>query len=151
MFGWPEAEAVGQRLSQTIIPERYRERHEQGLAHYCATGEGTLINRRVEITARRRDGQEFPVELTITPIEQHEETLFGAFVRDITERREIEERLTFQSVILSTVRDSIIVADLSGHVQFWNQGAEELYGYTKEEMLGRSVTILYAEDGDPVR
>ncbi|HKE90047.1 MAG TPA: PAS domain S-box protein [Gemmatimonadales bacterium] len=148
MFGWVEAEAVGQRLSQTIVPERDRGRHEQGLARYRATGEGKLINRRVEMTARRRDGREFPVELTITPIEQNEETLFGAFVRDITERRSIEEKLTFQSIILSNVRDSVVVADLEGRVQFWNQGAEELFGYTKEEMLGRSVTILYADAGN---
>ena len=148
MFGWTEAEATGQRLSQTIIPERYRERHEQGLARYRATGEGALINRRVEITARHRDGREFPVELAIAPIEQAEEPLFGAFVRDITERRGIEERLTFQSFILNNVRDSVVVADLEGRVRFWNQGAEALFGYTKDEMLGQSVTILYVEGGD---
>jgi len=148
LFGWTEAEAVGQRLSQTIIPERYRERHEEGLARYRATGEGTLINRRVEITARHRDGREFPVELAIAPIEQPEEPLFGAFVRDITERRGIEERLTFQSFILNNVRDSVVVADLEGRVRFWNQGAEALFGYTKDEMLGQSVTMLYPEGGD---
>jgi PAS domain S-box-containing protein len=148
LFGWTEAEAVGQRFSQTIIPERYRERHEQGLARYRATGEGTLVNRRVEITARHRDGREFPVELVIAPIEQPEEPLFGAFVRDITERRGIEERLTFQSFILNNVRDSVVVADLQGRVRFWNRGAEALFGYTAEEMLGQSVTILYADGGD---
>ena len=148
LFGWTEAEAVGQRLSQTIIPERYRVRHEQGLARYRATGEGTLVNRRVEITARHRDGREFPVELAIAPIEQADEPLFGAFVRDITERRGIEERLTFQSFILNNVRDSVVVADLEGRVRFWNRGAEALFGYTADEMLGQSVTILYADGGD---
>jgi PAS domain S-box-containing protein len=148
MFGWTEAEATGQRLSQTMIPERYRERQEQDLARFQATGESTLVNRRVEITARHRDGREFPVELAIAPIEQAEEPLFGAFVRDITERRGIEERLTFQSFILNNVRDSVVVADLEGRVRFWNQGAEALFGYTKDEMLGQSVTILYAESGD---
>jgi PAS domain S-box-containing protein len=150
MFGWMEAEAIGQRLSQTIISERYRERHEQGLARYQATGEGKFVNRRVEITARRRDGQEFPIELTIAAIEQADELFFGAFVRDITERRGIEEQLTFQSIILRNVRDSVVVADLEGRVQFWNQGAEALFGYTKEEMLGQSVTVLYADAPDPV-
>ena len=148
MFGWTEAEAVGQRLSQTIIPERYRERHEQGLTHYGATGEGKFINRRVEVMARRRDGMEFPIELTMAPVEHSEEVFFGAFVRDITESREVEEQLTFQSTILRNVRDSVVVVDMQGRVQFWNQGAEALFGYTKEEMLGQSVTILYAEGGD---
>jgi PAS domain S-box-containing protein len=151
MFGWLEAEAIGQRLSQTIIPERYRERHDQGLArHRVVTGEGAILNRRVEMTACHRDGREFPVELAIGSIEQAEEPRFGAFVRDITERRGIEEQLTFQSTILSNVRDSVVVADLEGRVQFWNQGAEALFGYTKDEMLGQSVTILYTEAGDHV-
>lgn len=148
LFGWTEAEAIGQRLSETIIPERDRERHDQGLARYRVTGEGPLINRRVEMTARHRDGREFPVELAIAPIEQAEGPLFGAFVRDITERQEIEEQLTFQSFILSNVRDAVVVADLGGRIQFWNQGAESLFGYSKEEMLGQSVTILYVGDGD---
>ena len=143
MFGWTEADAVGQRLSETIIPERYREQHELGLARYRATGEGKLVNRRIEIAARHRDGREFLVELTIAPIEHAELPLFGAFIRDISEQREIEDRLEFQSVILQNVRDSIIVTDPEGLVRFWNQGAEAVFGYSADEMLGRSVAILY--------
>jgi PAS domain S-box-containing protein len=148
LFGWTEAEAVGQRLSQTIIPERYREQHELGLVRYRATGEGKLINRRIEITARHRDGREFLVELTVAPIEHAEGPLFGTFIRDISEQREIEERLQFQSIILQNVRDSVVVADPSGRVQFWNPGAEALFGYTADEMLGQSIAIVYpsAED-----
>ena len=150
MFGWTEIEAIGQRLSETIIPERYRERHEQGLARFRATGEGKIVNRRVEMVARHRDGREFPVELTVAPIEQVDEPLCCAFIRDITERRAIEEQLTFQSIILSNVRDSVVVVDLDGRVRFWNQGAESLFGYTKAEMLGQSGIILYADTADPV-
>ena len=150
MFGWTETEAIGQRLSETIIPDRFRERHEQGLARYRATGEGKLVNRRVEMIARHRDGREFPVELTVAPIEQADEPFFCAFVRNITERRAIEEQLTFQSIILSNVRDSVVVVDLEGRVQFWNQGAESLFGYTKAEMLGQSAIILYGDTTDPV-
>jgi PAS domain S-box-containing protein len=147
MFGWLEAEAIGQRLSQTIIPERYRERHEQGLARYRATGEGRLVNRRVEITARHRDGREFLVELAIAPIELTDGTgsCCGAFLRDISQRRETEERLEFQAAILSNVRASIVVTDPEGLVQFWNEGAEALFGYTAEEMLGQSILRLYPD------
>jgi PAS domain S-box-containing protein len=143
MFGWTEATAVGQRLSQTIIPERYREQHELGLARYRATGEGKLVNRRIEIAARHRDGREFLVELTVAPIEHANGPMFGAFIRDISEQREIEDRLEFQSVILQNVRDSVIVTDPEGLVRFWNQGAEAVFGYSADEMLGRSVAILY--------
>jgi PAS domain S-box-containing protein len=147
MFGWLEAEAIGQRLSQTIIPERYRERHEQGLARYQATGEGRLVNRRIEISARHRDGREFLVELTIAPIEPTDGTgsFFGAFLRDISQRRQIEERLEFQASILTNVRDSVVVTDPEGRVRFWNQGAEAVFGYTAEEMLGQSILRLYPD------
>ncbi|HTH66375.1 MAG TPA: PAS domain-containing sensor histidine kinase [Gemmatimonadales bacterium] len=151
MFGWTEAAAVGQRLSETIIPERYREQHELGLVRYRATGEGKLINRRVEITARHRDGREFLVELTVAPIGHSGAPRFGAFLRDLSERQEMEEQLKFQSIILRNVRDSIVVADLEGRVQFWNRGAEALFGYSKEEMLGQSVAILYTEPDGGVR
>ncbi|HXJ29656.1 MAG TPA: PAS domain S-box protein, partial [Gemmatimonadales bacterium] len=147
MFGWLEAEAIGQRLSQTIIPERYRERHEQGLARYQATGEGGLVNRRVEITARHRYGREFLVELAIAPIELADgtESFFGAFLRDISQRRETEDRLEFQATILGNVRDSIVVTDPVGLVRFWNQGAEAVFGYSAEEMLGQSILRLYPD------
>src|SRR5690606_17939996 len=70
MFGWPAAEAIGRRVSELIVPERYRAAHEKGLARFLRTGTGPMLNRRTELVAVRRDGREFPVELTIlTPVE----------------------------------------------------------------------------------
>ncbi len=145
VFGWDESEAVGRTLTETIIPARYHERHAQGLARFAATGEGRMLNRRIEITARNRDGSEFPIELTIAPVRQGDTQLFGAFVRDITDRKATEDHLRFQSTILGNVRDCVVVVDLSGLVQFWNAGAEAVFGYTAEEMVGRSAAILYAD------
>jgi PAS domain S-box-containing protein len=93
IFGWSREDAVGRRLSDTIIPVHLREAHERGLQHFVRTGTGPVINTRVEITALRRDGSEFPVELTVSPLILEEETIFGAFVRDITERKRAEESL----------------------------------------------------------
>src|SRR5581483_5599914 len=64
-FGWSRAEAVGRAVADTIIPPQYRAAHRNGLARFLATGEGPLLNRRLEITALHRDGREFPVEMTI--------------------------------------------------------------------------------------
>jgi PAS domain S-box-containing protein len=91
-FGWRTDEAVGRRLSSLIIPEKLRSAHEQGVAHYLATGEGPLLNRRVEVSALHRDGNEFPVELSIAASLQFGEQLFIGFVRDISDRREAVER-----------------------------------------------------------
>ncbi len=86
IFGWPRAEAVSRRLSDLIVPPQYRAAHERGLQRYVQTGEGPVLGQRIEITALRRDGTEFPVELAITPITLSSGMLFSAFVRDITER-----------------------------------------------------------------
>ncbi|MEO6225604.1 MAG: HWE histidine kinase domain-containing protein [Sphingomicrobium sp.] len=91
-FGWTAEEAISRRLSDTIIPERFRAAHERGLRHYLATGEGPVLNRRIEIQALRRDSTEFPVELSITATEQFGTRLFVGFLRDISERQALAER-----------------------------------------------------------
>ncbi len=87
IFGWPRAEAVSRRLSELIVPPQHREAHERGLQRYRQTGEGPVLGRRIEITALRRDGTEFPVELAITPLALSGGAHFSAFLRDITESR----------------------------------------------------------------
>ncbi|MBA3669469.1 MAG: PAS domain S-box protein [Sphingomonas sp.] len=91
-FGFSGDEAIGQRLSELIIPERFRDAHENGLKHYLATGEGPMIDNRIEIEALHRDGREFPVELSITASEQFGDRLFVGFLRDISEQRAVAER-----------------------------------------------------------
>ncbi len=87
VFGWTRAEAVGQTLHLTIIPERYRERHLEGFAHWLKTGEGPVLGQVIEIEGLRKDGTEFPIELAISPVARDAESaLLIAFCRDITER-----------------------------------------------------------------
>ena len=68
VFGWSDSEAIGQRMADMIIPERQRMAHERGLRHFLATGDGPILRRRIEITAVRRSGVEFPVELEVMPM-----------------------------------------------------------------------------------
>lgn len=91
-FGWSFADAFGRRMSELIIPHRFRDAHERGLAHYLATGEGPVMDRHIEINALHRDGHELQVELSITRTEQFGEPVFLGFLRDITERREAARR-----------------------------------------------------------
>ena len=93
VFGWPASEAIGRSLAETIIPQQHREGHARGLARFLVTGEGPILRQRIEITALHRDGREFPVELTVTPIRQGDHWLFGAFVRDLTEAKHAEQAL----------------------------------------------------------
>ncbi|MCS6293312.1 MAG: PAS domain S-box protein [Nitrospira sp.] len=93
IFGWQSGEVIGQSLTNTIIPPRYREAHERGLRHYAQTGTGSVLNKRIEITALDRTGREFPIELSITPMHLDGKTIFSAFLRDITERKQAEDEL----------------------------------------------------------
>ena len=89
-FGWTSPQVLGRRMSDTIISFQYRDQHEKGVRHFLATGEGLVLNKRIEITALHSDGHEFPVELAITPVQQGRSWIFSAFVRDITERKRTE-------------------------------------------------------------
>src|SRR5438445_200143 len=86
MFGWPREEALGRIRADTIVPESYREQHRQGFARFVETGEAQMLHQRLELSALRRDGSEFPVELTIWPTGDGGQLTFNAFIRDITER-----------------------------------------------------------------
>lgn len=93
IFGWNEKEIAGKLLTDSIIPEKYREAHKKGMAHYFKTGQGPVLNKLIEITAVNNAGDEFPIELTIIPILHQEKTSFTAFIRDITERKKAEEKI----------------------------------------------------------
>jgi PAS domain S-box-containing protein len=93
LFGWPRGETVGRPLRDLIIPERYRDAHSRGLERLVQSGQTKLVGRRIEIEAVRRDGTEFPVELTIAALATEEALEFNAFVADISERRRLEEQL----------------------------------------------------------
>ena len=93
IFGWPRSEVINKRLADTVIPPAYRDAYQAGLKHFLATGEGSLLSRRTEITALHRDGREFPIELSIAALKLGDRCTFGAFVRDLTESKRVAEAL----------------------------------------------------------
>jgi PAS domain S-box-containing protein len=101
IFGWKREEAIGRDLAETVIPASLREAHRQGLRRCLETGQGSLLDRVVELTALRRDGSEFPVEAFISSLHSGAETTFCGFLTDVTERKEAEGKLRAQLVRLS--------------------------------------------------
>ncbi|GAC1630243.1 MAG: hypothetical protein NVS9B14_00590 [Candidatus Acidiferrum sp.] len=95
-FGWKHEEVLGRPLAGIIIPERYRAAHQHGMNHYFSTGQGPVLNKRIELHALHREGREFPVELAITRVRTGNDVAFSAFVRDITERKLAETRVQEQ-------------------------------------------------------
>ncbi|TAJ30972.1 MAG: PAS domain S-box protein [Nitrospirae bacterium] len=116
IFGWASGEAIGRDLAETIIPLQYREAHRHGLRHFLVTGEGPFLNRRIELTALRRDGNEFPVEISILPLKLGKQYWFSAFVADITERKRAEEALQASEAQLRQSQKMEAVGQLAGGI-----------------------------------
>jgi len=93
MFGWSRKEALGRKLTETIIPQEFRKMHQKGLKHYLATGEGAALNKQVEVMALHRDGYSCPVELSIVPVHTDDGVTFHAFIRDIRAQVQAQEIL----------------------------------------------------------
>ncbi|UVT15221.1 MAG: PAS domain S-box protein [Nitrospira sp.] len=111
IFGWTRDEALGKLLSETIIPERDREAHAHGIREYLRSGVGPVLNRRIEIAARHKDGHEFPVELAVSPARIGETYMFSAFVRDITDRRWAERRLASQYAVTRVLSEAVTIEE----------------------------------------
>ena len=107
IFGWTAEEAVGRRLSELVIPERFRTDHEKGLQRYLSSGVGPILNRRLEIVGVHRDGHEIPVELAVTPIKRGDRVMFSAFIQDLTASKRAAEALRESQQHLSLVYDHV--------------------------------------------
>ncbi|HYY25589.1 MAG TPA: ATP-binding protein, partial [Candidatus Udaeobacter sp.] len=91
IFGYNRQETIGKLMADLIIPAALRDRHRRGLAHCLATGEGPILNKRIELTAMRVDGAEFPVEITVVRISRQGSPMFTAYIRDLTVQKAQEE------------------------------------------------------------
>ncbi len=171
MFGWSGEEAAGRSLAETIVPPAQREAHRRGLERFLATGEGAVLNRRIELTALRRNGTEFPVEISVTALRRGDSPTFTAFVEDITERkrahqeleRRVEERtgtltaeiaerrrteedLRLYREIFAHSNDAINLVSPQGTLLAQNEAHRRLLGYEDAEILGTS-PATWAREG----
>ena len=141
IFGWKKDEILGRLMSDVIVPEQHRAAHAHGLARFVQTREKHIMNQRVEITALRRDGSEFPVELTITAIRQNDEDIFTAYIRDITERKRAEDELRVAATAFES-QEGIFVTDAKRVILRVNHAFSEITGYAAEEAIGQTPALL---------
>jgi PAS domain S-box-containing protein len=170
-FGIGRDEAVGRLLSETIIPERDREAHQAGLRRFLETGTGPVIDNRLELTAIRADGSEFPIELIVSALREgdSEGWTFHGFVSDISERREqeVERQLLLDQLeralagseqrlqaIVDSLAEAITIRGRDDRLIYANRAALERLGMeTVEELAAADPRALmgsysaYGEDG----
>ena len=146
MFGWKREEAMGLTMTDLIIPQRYRARHMQGVRRYLDGGHSRIIGQTIEITALRRDGTEFPIEITIWAFEDIGETRFNAFIRDITARKAAEgalekSRQEFQA-IFENAPIGIYRSTRDGRLLMANPTFARIYGFETVGAMTQEVPNL---------
>ena len=142
IFGYDRDDILGRRLHDFIVPARHREAMAAGLPGFAHSGEGAIINKTTEVTARHRDGTEFPIDLSLSSICIGGEWLAVGVARDITERKRAELAAHRFEAIVQSSEDAIIGKTLEGIVTSWNPGAEKVFGYAADEMIGRSLNVI---------
>jgi PAS domain S-box-containing protein len=136
-FGYRRDEVLGRQMADVIIPPALREQHRRGLARYLATGEAVVLGRRLELSAMRADGSEFPVELGIVRIPLDGPPSFTGYLRDITARKQSEEKLRRSQAFLAEAQHLSSTGSFSWRVAtdeiIWSEQVYRIYDFARED------------------
>ncbi len=159
MFGYQRSEILNQKL-EILLPGEFREGHTGHRGEFYAHAKVRSMGVGLELHGLRKGNVQFPVEISLSPLETREGMLVSASVRDISERKRSEEILRHSDeklrLLIQGVKDyAILMLDPTGHITTWNEGAERIKGYRAEEILGRHFSIFYLPEdvasGKPAR
>ena len=164
LFAYTRDELIGQKI-EILVPERQRPQHDQHREQFHRQAKIRRMGSGLDLYGRRRDGSEFPVEISLSPIVVGDGMVVLSVIRDISDRKHIEEELRRASeelsrrkdrelrdsqnrlaLIVDSSQDAIIGKTLDGIVTHWNKGAEQIYGYTAREMIGQPISVLCPKD-----
>ncbi|MGH9038279.1 MAG: PAS domain-containing sensor histidine kinase [Acidimicrobiia bacterium] len=145
LFGFSRDELIGAPVDQ-LLPERLHEAHVAHRAAYRADPRTRPMGAGLELLGRRRDGSEFPIDISLSPLQTDQGVLFTAAIRDITQQKRVEETLRkseekFRSFVESAP-DAIVIIDAAGRITLVNAQTEKLFGFSRRELLGRPVEQL---------
>jgi PAS domain S-box-containing protein len=164
LFGYDRDELIGQKI-EMLVPEHYRRQHHHHRDKFVQTPKARRMGADLDLHGKRRNGSEFPVEVSLSPVSTENGTFVLSAIRDISDRKRIAEELQraneelhrrtaeqlgeYRSKLASIIdssEDAILSKDLNGIITSWNRGAEHIYGYTPEEVVGRHISLLIPGD-----
>ena len=164
LFGYSRSELIGQKV-EMLVPESFRRQHHQHRENFAETPKTRRMGADLDLYGRRRNGSEFPVEISLSPVSTENGTFVLSAIRDISDRKRIAEELRraneelhrrtteqlgeYRSRLASIIdssEDAIISKNLDGIIASWNKGAERIYGYTPEEAVGKHISLLAPRD-----
>jgi protein-histidine pros-kinase len=141
LFGYSREQLVGQ-LVEVLVPERFRGGHVRHRTGYFAEPKIRGMGSSMELHGQRKDGTEFPIEVSLSPLKTDSGTLVSGAIRDITERTRAEERFR---ALLESAPDAMVIVGTDGRIVLINAQTEKLFGYSRQELLGQRIDILVPE------
>lgn len=146
IFGWSAEEAIGSNLATFISLPPHTVTGYSRVAMLMMDEKREFAKKRTELTAFHKNGQEVPIEITLTPHASQDTFIFSAFVRDITDKRNSEMMAKLLASIVNSSEDAIIGENIDGTITSWSPGAEKMYGYKAEEMIGGNIRLIIPAD-----
>jgi len=145
LFGYRQEELLGQEI-EVLVPERLRRMHPGHRTGFIGEPRTRAMGAGLDLFGARKDGYEFPVEISLSPLQTDEGLLVTSAIRDISKRKAMEGAVKAQAALLDAANDAIWVAGSDERITYWNQGAERLYGWSKEEAIGKTAhELLFTE------
>ncbi|MFE0516480.1 PAS domain S-box protein [Streptomyces sp. NPDC058964] len=141
LFGYGREELLG-RPVELLVPGRFRAHHTEHRNSYAHNQQVRPMGAGLDLYGLRKDGTEFPVEISLSPLETADGLLVSAAVRDVSERKAAEERINELAALVESSQDAILAKTLDGRITYWNAAAQRLYGFTAAEAVGRHVSVL---------